>query len=147
MDMQRDRLQAVFFCSTICVKTIKSDMDIKMFQKLITVIAWVLLAFIAVATLSPIQDRPTLPTSSNFEHVAAFAVLGILFCLAYPRHTILAAIIVLGSAALLESLQLLTPDRHGRLLDVVGKMAGGGLGIAAGRVMLPFKQPSRWFQN
>ena len=118
-----------------------------MFHKLITVVAWVLLAFIVFATLLPIQDRPTLPTSSNFEHLAAFAVLGVLFCLAYPRHTILAAIIVLGSAALLESLQLLAPDRHARLLDVVGKMAGGGLGIAGGRVILHFKQPRRWFQN
>jgi len=118
-----------------------------MFNKFITVAAWLLLAFIAFATLSPIQDRPTLPTSSNFEHLAAFALLGVLFCLAYPGHTILAVIIVLGSAALLESMQLLTPDRHGRLLDVVVKMAGGGLGIAAGRAILHFKQPSRWFQN
>jgi VanZ family protein len=118
-----------------------------MLHKFITVLAWALLAFIAFATLSPIQDRPTLPTSSDFEHLAAFAVLGVLFCLAYPRHAILAAIIVLGGAALLESLQLLTPDRHGRLVDVVAKMAGGGLGIAAGRVILLFKQSSRWFQN
>jgi VanZ family protein len=118
-----------------------------MFNKFITVAAWLLLAFIAFATLSPIQDRPMLPTSSNFEHLAAFALLGVLFCLAYPGHTILAVIIVLGSAALLESLQLLTPDRHGRLLEVVVKMAGGGLGIAAGRAILHFEQPSRWFQN
>jgi VanZ like family len=118
-----------------------------MFHKFITVVAWALLAFITFATLSPIQNRPTLPTSSNFEHLAAFAVLGVLFCLAYPRHTFLASVIVLGSAALLESLQLLTPDRHGRLLDMALKIAGGGLGIAAGRTILHFKQSSTWFQN
>lgn len=118
-----------------------------MFNKLITVVAWALLAFIAFATLSPIQDRPTLPTPSNFDHLAAFAVLGVLFCLAYPRHTVLAAIIVLGSAALLESLQLLAPDRHGRLLDAAMKMAGGGLGLAAGRILLHFKQSSIRSQN
>ena len=123
------------------------EYDIYMFRKLITLAAWALLAFIAFATLSPIQGRPTLPTSSNLEHLAAFAVLGALFCLTYPRHTILAAIIVLGSAVLLESLQLLTPDRHARLLDAAEKMVGGGLGIAAGRVILHFKQLSRWFQN
>src|ERR1700716_4181698 len=102
--------------------------DPRMFHKLITVVAWSALAFIAYATISPIQDRPTLPTSSTFEHLAAFAVLGALFCLAYPRHALLACVIVLGSAALLETLQFLTPDRHGRLLDVIEKMAGGILG-------------------
>jgi hypothetical protein len=34
-------------------------------SKLITVAAWVLLAVIAVETLSPIQGRPTLPNSPN----------------------------------------------------------------------------------
>ncbi len=77
-----------------------------MFNKLIIVVAWALLAFIVFATLSPIQNRPTLPTSSNLEHLAAFSVLGVLFCLAYPRHTVFAALIVLGSAPLLEGLQL-----------------------------------------
>ena len=113
-----------------------------MFQKLATILAWVLLIFIAFATLSPIQDRPTLPTSSSLEHLAAFAVLGVLFRIAYPRHTILAVMIVLGSAALLEGLQLLTADRHVRVSDAVEKMAGGGLGIAAGQVILYLKQLS-----
>jgi hypothetical protein len=53
-----------------------------MFQKLISVAAWILLAFIAYVTISPIQNRPTLPTSTSFEHLAAFAVVGALFCLA-----------------------------------------------------------------
>lgn len=118
-----------------------------MFHKLIILAAWALLAFIAHATLAPIQSRPTLPSSTNFEHLAAFAVLGFLFCLAYPRHAIVAVIIVLGAAALLELLQLLTPDRHGRLLDVVEKMVGGGLGIAAGRLIIRCNQTGRWFRN
>ncbi len=50
--------------------------------------------------------------------------------------------IVLGSAALLEGLQLLTADRHVRVSDAVEKMAGGGLGIAAGQVILYLKQLS-----
>jgi hypothetical protein len=65
----------------------------------------VLLAFIASAT---IQDRPTLPTSTSFEHLAALAVLGALFSLAYPRKVAFACLIVLGSAVMLELLQLLT---------------------------------------
>jgi hypothetical protein len=118
-----------------------------MFHKLITVAAWVLLAFIAYATISPIQDRPSLPMPSSFEHLAAFAVLGALFCLAYPRHIALVCLIVLGSAVVLEIMQLLTPDRHGRIQDATEKMAGGAMGFVAGRVILYFEQSSRWFQN
>jgi hypothetical protein len=56
--------------------------DVRMFHKFMAVAAWSLLALIVFATISPIQDRPTLPISSSFEHLAAFAVLGALFYLA-----------------------------------------------------------------
>jgi hypothetical protein len=118
-----------------------------MFQKLITAAAWTVLVFIAYVTIGPIRDRPTLPTSSSFEHLAAFAVLGALFCLAYPRRIILVCVIVLGSAASLEIMQLLTPDRHGRLQDAIEKMAGGAVGIMAGRTILYFERAKHWFQN
>jgi VanZ family protein len=115
-----------------------------MFQKLIAVAAWSLLAFIAYATISPIQDRPTLVTSSSLEHLAAFAVLGALFCLAYPRHIALVCLIVVGSALLLEVAQLLTPDRHGRIQDALEKVAGGAAGVVTGRAILYFDKASRW---
>jgi VanZ family protein len=122
--------------------------DVGMFQKLLTVAAWALLAFIAYATISPIQDRPTLPASSvSFEHLAAFTVLGALFCLAYPRQIALVCLIVLGSAVLLEFMQLLTPDRHGRIQDAIEKMTGGAAGMVAGRAIIYFAQTGRWFQN
>ena len=85
--------------------------------------------------------------SADFERLAAFTLLGGLFCLAYPRHIVLVGLIVVGSAVLLEFAQLLTPDRHGRIQDAFVKITGGALGIAAGRVMLHFKQVSRWLQN
>jgi len=113
-----------------------------MLQKLFTVAAWTLLAFIAYATISPIQDRPTLPTSTSFEHLAAFAALGGLFCLAYPRQIVHVCLIVLGSAVLLEFAQLLTPDRHGQIQDAMEKLAGGVVGIVAGRVILYLGQPA-----
>lgn len=100
-----------------------------MLRRLVAIAAWACLAFIAYATLSPIDARPTLATSAGFEHVAAFALLGVLFCLAYPRQQIFVFSIVLGSAILLELAQLWTPDRHGELVDAMQKMAGGALGI------------------
>jgi hypothetical protein len=118
-----------------------------MLHKLVTVAAWAAVAFIGYATISPIQQRPTLPTSASFEHLAAFAVLGALFCVAYPRQIPLVCLIVLGSAVLLEIAQLLTPDRHGRIQDAIEKMAGGVVGIVAGRALLHFEQISRWFED
>lgn len=50
-----------------------------MFHRLLAAAAWTLLAFIVYATLSPIEARPTLPTSSSLEHLAAFVILGALF--------------------------------------------------------------------
>jgi VanZ family protein len=113
-----------------------------MLLKLLAIAAWASLAFIAYATLSPIQARPTM-ASADIEHVAAFAVMGGLFCFAYPRHTIPVCVIVLGSAVLLEYLQTLTPDRHGRVLDALEKLAGGALGIWAARITSHFWLRSR----
>ena len=118
-----------------------------MIHKLIAVAAWTLLAFIAYATISPTQARPTLFASPSFERLAAFTVLGALFCLAYPRHIVLVCLIVLGSAVLLELAQLLTPDRHGRIQDAIEKMTGGAAGIVAGRAIIFFEQTGRWFRN
>lgn len=114
-----------------------------MLQRLFAIAAWGLLCFIAYATLSPIQTRPTLPTSTSLEHFAAFAGLGVLFCLAYPRQFVLVWLIVLGSALALEIMQLLTPDRHGRIQDALEKMAGGGAGILIGRAFLHFLRINR----
>jgi uncharacterized membrane protein HdeD (DUF308 family) len=100
-----------------------------MLQKFATIAAWALLTFITYATLSPMQARPTLPTPSSVEHFAAFAALGGLFCLAYPKHTVFVCALVFGSAALLEVAQLLTADRHARFADAMQKLAGGAFGI------------------
>lgn len=117
-----------------------------MFHKLISAAAWTALTYIAFATLSPVSERPHV-AGIHFEHVVAFAILGMLFCLAYPRRTMLVCIVVLGSAVLLEILQLLTPDRHGRLPDAVEKMAGGAVGIILGRTVSFFKPVKRGFRR
>jgi VanZ family protein len=116
-----------------------------MIQKLTGIAAWLLLCFIVYATLSPIKDRPTLSTSPGFEHVVAFAALGLLFCLAYPRRIGFVCALVLGCAILLELSQHLTPDRHGRISDAIEKLAGGTLGIIAGTALLHFELVKRWF--
>jgi hypothetical protein len=97
------------------------------------IVSWTSLALIAAATLSPLALRPHL-FPVHAEHFAAFAAVGLLFCLAYPRQIFLNCAIVLGAASLLETLQLLTSDRHGRVSDLAFKLAGAIAGIVAGRL-------------
>ncbi|WP_244464058.1 hypothetical protein [Bradyrhizobium japonicum] len=69
--------------------------------------------------------------------------VGLLFCFAYPRRTLLVLLLVIGSAACLELMQLATADRHARLADALEKMAGGSLGLAAGCAILHVKNVLR----
>jgi VanZ family protein len=104
-------------------------------------IAWACLLFVASVTLSPVHLRPRLMETEPasilvLEHVGAFAVMGFLFSVTYSRTT-LVCILVLGSAVILELLQLVVPDRDARVVDAVQKLTGGA-GIIAARIMCAF---------
>jgi VanZ family protein len=103
-----------------------------MIQKVSRMIGWLTLTFIAYATLSPIDARPTIGTA-HFEHFVAFGLEGLALGIGYPKRPLWVAAIVIGSALVLEGLQLLTPDRHARLLDALVKAAGGLCGIGIGQ--------------
>jgi hypothetical protein len=82
------------------------------------------LGFIIFATLFPVHFRPELTATEPalvvaFDGIGAFAVLGLLFSGGYPRRYGLVCVIVLGSAILLECLQILVPDRDARMVDVL----------------------------
>jgi hypothetical protein len=117
-----------------------------MLHRLIAVAAWASLAFIAYATLthvgfvyaiyfklSPILEHPAVGTYAFFEHFIAFAVFGAALFFAYPRRLFFVCCVVFCSAAVLEIMQTLTPDRHGTLVDASQKIAGGGFGIFVSR--------------
>ena len=104
-----------------------------MIQRVSAIAGWLALAFIVYATLSPIEARPVV-AGPHYEHFAAFALTGLAFGLAYPRRVLLAVVIVVGAAVGLEALQLLTPDRHGRVADALVKAAGGICGIGLGQL-------------
>lgn len=99
-----------------------------MFRKTAIVLAWAVLALIVFATLSPIGLRPHIG-SVGVERFGAFAVVGLLFGLAYPRHFWVVLLLVVGTALLLEALQRLTPDRHGEIPDALVKFVGGVVGV------------------
>jgi VanZ family protein len=114
-----------------------------MIHKLIAVAAWALLIFIGYATLSSLDARPELTSvgfyqvcSTVVERFGAFAVLGLLFYVAYPRHVVPVCLLVLGSAVILELLQNFVPDRDARVIDALEKLAGGVVGILVARALL-----------
>ncbi len=102
-----------------------------MAQKLLAAIAGAMLAFIVFATLAPIGDRPHLG-DTGVEHILAFAVVSLLLCAAYPGRSLVILVSLAIIAAGLEAAQFMTPDRHGRAIDLLQKLVGvlGGGAIA-----------------
>lgn len=70
-------------------------------SRLFQISSWALLALLVFITISPIELRPHDVMPVNFDRAAAFAVLGLLFVLAYPKQWVLVACaVVLGAGAL-----------------------------------------------
>lgn len=98
-------------------------------------LAWVLLVGLVVVTIGPISLRPVTPLPTQLERALALLVIGFVFALAYPRHIVIVAMLVLGTTILLEFLQVLEPSRHGRIADVAVKLLGGAAGLAIGALV------------
>jgi hypothetical protein len=105
-----------------------------MLQRCLAILAWIALGLIIFVTLSPIELRPTFEHDPSYERIVAYAFLGLLFGLAYPRRLWATLSLMIGAAVILEGLQNLTPDRHGHLRDLVEKVSGGWLGVTVGNV-------------
>lgn len=113
-----------------------------MIHKLAAFSAWTTLGLICFVTLSPLGLRPQ--TGSAWpDRFAAYALLGILFAMAYPQHFVRLATFIAIAALGLEALQHLTPDRHGHLADAIEKVAGGFTGCSVARLaqLLVEKRP------
>ena len=99
---------------------------------------WLVLAFIAGATLSPIELRPETGLPAFVERLGAFAVVGALSMVAYPRYRFRCFWSLILVAAGLEAGQHLVAGRHGRFIDfdvkAVGTLAGCCAVLAAERI-------------
>ncbi|APG88167.1 hypothetical protein SAMCCGM7_pC0971 (plasmid) [Sinorhizobium americanum CCGM7] len=95
------------------------------------ILAWFLLALIAVSTLSPIAMRPHIGTWVHVERFGAYGLVGFLFAAAYPQRIALVLGLVFGAAVGFELLQMLSADRHARVGDLAVKMAGAACGAGA----------------
>lgn len=99
-------------------------------RPLLRLLPWLLLGFIVFATLSSLEMRPRLGHAAHFERFAAFWLLGFLFAAIHPRRIGAVLLFVAAVALGLEFFQLLSPDRHARLGDLLVKLAGGIGGVA-----------------
>jgi len=107
-----------------------------MLHKLLAAAAWTALAMIVFVTVSPLDMRPVVTANPNIERFAAFALVGLLFGLAYPRRLVVDASFVVIAAGVLEAFQLITRDRHGHIADAFVKAAGGAFGVAMALTIL-----------
>jgi hypothetical protein len=83
-----------------------------MLHKLLAAAAWTALALIVFLTVSPLDMRPVVTADPNIERFVAFALVGMLFGLAYPRRLVVDASFVMIAAGVLEAFQLITRDRQ-----------------------------------
>jgi hypothetical protein len=105
-------------------------------HRLLAAAAWTAFALIVFVTISPIEMRPVVTADPNTERFAAFALLGLLFGLAYPRRLAVDASFVIVAAGVLETFQLMIRDRHGHAADALVKAAGGAVGVAMALIIL-----------
>src|SRR6266571_1448631 len=85
--------------------------------KIARIAAWLLVVAIVVMTLGPPTVRPVTGFDRNLEHIAAFALLGLAFGLAYPNRRMRLALIGVAIAAVMEILQQIVPGRHAYFSD------------------------------
>lgn len=109
---------------------------------LLKIAAWLLLLGLVVVTAGPIEWRPISPLPVQLERATALMIIGFVFALAYPRHFVLVAILLVGATALLELTQVLEPSRHGRWLDFGVKAFGGIVGLMIGYGVERLRRPT-----
>jgi hypothetical protein len=117
-----------------------------MTSRLFKILPWLALAAIVFVTVSPIRLRPHDFASVDIDRAGAFAVLSMLFVMAYPRRWVACAILLILGAGGIELLQFLSPSRHAHLDDALVKAAGAAfgclLGLALNRALTRFRQPA-----
>lgn len=113
--------------------------DSMMTPKFFRLLAWSALAVIVFVTTSPIGLRPHDVLAVNVDRALAFTITTMLFVLAYPRHWLLCAALLVVGAFGIEMLQLLSPTRHAHLQDAGIKAAGAAIGVALGLAINEFR--------
>ena len=100
-------------------------------------LGWLILTALVAVTLCPIGFRPVSHAPVSVERFGAFALMGFLFALGYPRWRLQVIVLTVAAAGLLEILQTIQPTRHGRMPDFLLKAAGCAFGALAAGTLRP----------
>jgi VanZ family protein len=95
-------------------------MTIKAVAKFCSVAA---IALLVVAALGPADWAPRTPLGWQFDHFAGYFAITALVCFAWPRPFVV-GVALITFAALLEGLQVFTPDRSSNLVAVFCSIGG-----------------------
>jgi VanZ family protein len=90
----------------------------------------VIVVLLVIAALGPAKWAPRTELGWQFDHFIGYFGITLFVCLAWPRPFVVGGVIM-AIAALLESLQALTPDRSANL---EAALWGAGGALAAGVV-------------
>lgn len=113
-------------------------------RRLARYFGWALLTAIAYATLTGIEQRPTVAwLLPDVERSLAFLATAIAFAVGYPQQRLLAFGAGLAAIASLEIAQGWTPSRHGTVQDALTKAAGLSLGFFLVMVMERYRRSMR----
>ena len=105
-------------------------------ERVLRVLAWASIITLVALTVVPANYRPTTPAPHDIEHLAAFAIAGILVGLSFRSPPLVLFVAAVAFAALLELLQLGIPTRHARLSDFIVNCLGSWIGLTIGHVVL-----------
>jgi VanZ family protein len=83
----------------------------------------VIMILLVIAALGPAKWAPRTELGWQFDHFIGYFGITLFFCIAWPRPLLVGGIIM-AVAALLESLQALTPDRSANLEAALWGAAG-----------------------
>jgi VanZ family protein len=100
----------------------------------------VIIILLLVAALGPAKWAPRTELGWQFDHFIGYFGITLFFCFAWPRPLVVGGVIM-AVAALLESLQALTPDRSANL---EAAFWGAGGALAAALVAELFIRAWRW---
>lgn len=110
--------------------------------RLFRVSAWLCLAAIGVLSLVAPSLRPVTFLPHSFEHVAIFALAGLVIGLGYPNRTAQHMIGLTLFAAAVELAQFHAPGRHPRVSDFVVDALGACVGVGIALMLTRLKRVS-----
>ena len=104
------------------------------------IVAWFLLALLAIVSVVPIEYRPTTEITPNVDRLVALVVVGVAFGVGYSRQILRIVLLLTVVVAGLELLQLVIPTRHGTVSDFVIKALGLWLGVLLGSGVIRLRE-------